>query len=66
MPMTERRERRHEDQFPLSSVDGRCGSGPAARPRRDERRESERKPGVQGGRGELPHGVVSRPSLKPW
>jgi hypothetical protein len=42
------------------SVRGASGDGcpyrestPAAYPRRDERRDSPRKPGVQGGRGEL-------------
>ena len=43
----------------------RYGSSPAAYPPRGERRESARKPGVQGGRGELLNRVASclSPSL---
>jgi hypothetical protein len=39
-----------------------CGSSPAARPRRDERPMSPRKPGVQGGRGEPLNRVEKRHS----
>ncbi len=41
---------------------GSFGSSPAAYPQWDERRESARKPGVQGDRGELAGGVEMRPS----
>ena len=53
------RETRSSGSVRGASGDGRPyrESSPAACPRRDERPESARKPGVQGGKGELLGGV---------
>jgi hypothetical protein len=45
----------------LASANDGSGSTAAAWPRRDERPEWSRKPGVRGGQGELPGGVEPRP-----